>query len=243
MRVIALICARGGSKGLPGKNLLPLGGRPLVVWAIEQALAVNRVGRVIMSTDSEAIAEVARKAGAEVPFLRPTELAQDHSPEWLVWRHALNFIKENEGAYPDVLMVVPTTAPLRTVADLERCLEEFEKGGVDVVVTVTDAHRSPYFNMVRVLDDGTVSLIISPTNTVMRRQEAPVVYDMTTVAYVVRPEFVMTRNNAFEGRVRSVHIPAERALDIDTLLDFRIAEWLMSEKLEKQLRGGSCGIA
>ena len=230
MRVVALICARGGSKGLPGKNIRFLAGRPLIAWAISQAKAVNRVQRVIVSTDSEDIAEVARQAGAEVPFLRPAQLAQDNSPEWLVWRHALDFVKGDAGTYPDGLLVVPATAPLRAVTDLEQCLDEYEKGGVDVVVTVTDAHRSPYFNMVQVRKDGTVGLVIPPMSAIVRRQDVPVVYDLTTVAYVARPEFVMTQNGIFEGRVRSVHVPLERAIDIDTALDFKIAECLMGAR-------------
>lgn len=227
MKVVALICARGGSKGLPGKNIRPLAGKPLIAWAIEQARAVKRIGRIIISTDSEEIATVARQAGAEVPFLRPAELAEDKSPEWLVWRHALDYLKENEGSYPDALIVVPATAPLRAVEDLERCLDEYEKGDADMVITVTDANRSPYFNMVKVLPDGAVGLVIPPDGSITRRQDAPVVYDMTTVAYVANPEFVMTRNGTFEGRVRHVHIPVERALDIDTPLDFKIAECLI----------------
>jgi N-acylneuraminate cytidylyltransferase len=226
--IVALICARGGSKGLPGKNIRLLAGRPLIAWAIAQAQAVPRIGRIIVSTESEQIAAVARQAGADVPFVRPLELAQDDSPEWLVWRHALNYLRASGSAYPDVLIVVPATAPLRSTEDLENCLDEYAKGDADVVITVTDAHRSPYFNMVRRHDDGTVGLIIPPAGKVSRRQDAPVVYDMTTVAYVVRPEFVVTRNGVFEGRVRQVHVPIARALDIDTLLDFRIAECLMS---------------
>lgn len=230
MKVVALICARGGSKGLPGKNIRPLAGQPLIAWSIDQARAVERIERVIVSTDSEEIAVVAREAGAEVPFLRPAELAQDNSPEWLVWRHALNYLNKADGAYPSALIVIPATAPLRAVADLERCLDEYDKGGVDMVITVTDAHRSPYFNMVKVHEDGTVGLVIPPEGSIIRRQDAPVVYDMTTVAYVARPEFVMTRSGVFEGRVRHVHIPAKRALDIDTPLDFRIAECLMGSR-------------
>lgn len=231
MNVVALICARGGSKGLPGKNIRPLAGKPLIAWAIEQARAVKRISRIIVSTDSEEIAAVARQAGAEVPFLRPPELAQDKSPEWLVWRHALDFLKATEGAYPDALIVVPATAPLRAVEDLERCLDEYAKGEADMVITVTDANRSPYFNMVKVLPDGAVGLVIPPEGSITRRQDAPVVYDMTTVAYVAKPEFVMTRNGTFEGRVRHVHIPVERALDIDTPLDFKIAEYLIESDL------------
>jgi CMP-N-acetylneuraminic acid synthetase len=227
MEVVALICVRGGSKGLPGKNIRLLAGKPLLTRAIEQAQAVKRISRIIVSTDSEEIATVARDAGAAVPFLRPAELAQNNSPEWLVWRHALNYLKETDGDYPDALIVVPATAPLRSVGDLERCLDEYEKGGADMVITVTDANRNPYFNMVKVLPDGTVGLVIPPKGSITRRQDAPVVYDMTTVAYVARPEFVMTKNGTFEGRVRYVHIPTERALDIDTPLDFKIAECLL----------------
>lgn len=230
MSIVALICARGGSKGLPGKNLRTLGGRPLIAWAVGQARAVTRIGRVIVSTDSEAIAAAARAAGADVPFMRPAELAQDDSPEWLVWRHALNYLKQADGTYPGALIVIPATAPLRAVDDLERCLDEYQKGEVDVVITVTDAHRSPYYNMVKENSDGTVSLVIPSDGSVGRRQDAPLVYDMTTVAYVARPEFVMTRTETFQGRVRKVHIPAERALDIDTLLDFRIAECLLASR-------------
>lgn len=227
MEVVALICARGGSKGLPGKNIRPLAGRPLIAWSIAQARAVPRIGRIIVSTDSEPIAAVAREAGAEVPFMRPAQLARDDSPEWLAWRHALNYLKESAGAYPDALMAVPATAPLRACADLENCLDEYEEGGADVVITVTEARRNPYFSMVKRDADGTVSLVIRPQGAVFRRQDAPVVYDITPVAYVVRPEFVMTRNGIFEGRVRPVQIPAERAVDIDTLVDFTIAECLL----------------
>ncbi len=230
MRVVALICARGGSKGLPDKNIRLLAGQPLIARAIGQARAVKRINRVIVSTDTEQIAGVARAAGAEVPYLRPAELAQDDSPEWLVWRHALRFLEESEWGRPDALIVVPATAPLRSVTDLERCLDEFEKGGVDVVITVTDAHRSPYFNMVRANADGTVGLVIPPEGPIVRRQDAPVVYDMTTVAYVAAPAFVTTRNGIFEGRVRYVHVPVERALDIDSPLDFRIAECLVRDE-------------
>jgi CMP-N-acetylneuraminic acid synthetase len=230
MNVVALICARGGSKGLPGKNIRPLAGKPLIAWAIGHARAVARIGRVIVSTDSTEIAAVAREAGAEVPFMRPAELAQDTSPEWLVWRHALTYLKDTDGAYPDTLIVVPATAPLRDVSDLEHCLDEYEKGGADMIITVTDAQRSPYFNMVKLMPDGSSGLVIPPDGKIIRRQDAPVVYDMTTVAYVARPEFVMSRMGTFEGRVRQVHVPAERALDIDTPLDFRIAECLMNSR-------------
>jgi CMP-N-acetylneuraminic acid synthetase len=230
MTTVAFIFARGGSKGLPGKNIRPLAGKPLVAWSIEHARAVQRIQRVIVSTDSQQIADVARQYGAEVPFMRPEELARDTSPEWLAWRHALNYLLETDGNLPDVMVSIPTTAPLRLPLDIENSLDEYEKGGVDMVITVTDAHRNPYFNMVKENVDGTVGLVIPPQAALTRRQDTPTVYDMTTVAYVVNPGFVMTHQSTFDGRVRAVHVPLERAIDIDTLMDFRVAESLIAER-------------
>lgn len=227
MRAIAFIFARGGSKGLPGKNIRLLGGKPLIAWSIEQALAVKRIGRVIVSTDSDDIAAVARQYGAEVPFMRPSELARDDSPEWLAWRHALNYLADTDGGLPEAMLSLPATAPLRITQDIENCLDEFEKGDADMVITVSEAHRSPYFNMVKANSDGSVGLVIPPQSSIARRQDVPTVYDMTTVAYVAAPAFVMSHSAVFEGRVRAVHVPVERAIDIDTLLDFQIAECLL----------------
>ena len=226
MKVIAFIFARGGSKALPGKNVRPLAGKPLIAWSIEHARAVERIDRIIVSTDSHEIADVARQNGAEVPFMRPKDLSSDTSPEWLAWRHALNYLLETEGTLPDVMVSIPATAPLRLPLDIENCLDEFEKGDADMVITVTDAHHSPYFNMVKEHVDGTVGLVIPAPTVVTRRQDAPAVYDMTTVAYVVAPRFVMTHDSTFDGRVRAVHVPLERAVDVDTLIDFKIAESL-----------------
>ncbi|MDB9754298.1 acylneuraminate cytidylyltransferase family protein [Amylibacter sp.] len=230
MTVIAFIFARGGSKGLPGKNVRSLAGKPLIAWSIEHALAVQRIDRVIVSTDSEEIADVARQNGAEVPFIRPEKLALDDSPEWLAWRHALNYLKEMEGILPDVMVSVPATAPLRSVIDINNCLDEYEKGDVDMVITVTDAHRSPFFNMAKRNSDGTFGLVIPPSTTLTRRQDVPVVYDMTTVAYVAKPEFVMKHENTFDGKVAAVHVPLERAIDIDTMTDFKMAEFYLSQQ-------------
>lgn len=233
MKATAFIFARGGSKGLPGKNICPLGGKPLIAWSIEHALSVKRIDQVIVSTDSEEIAAVARVYGAEVPFMRPAELAHDDSPEWLAWRHALNYLLETDGGLPEAMVSLPTTAPLRLPLDVENCLDEYEKGGADIVITVTDAHRSPYFNMVKVNADGTVGLVIPPQSAIAHRQDTPMVFDMATVAYVARPDFVITHNATFEGRVRAVQVPPERAIDIDTLLDFQIAECLLNIREQK----------
>ena len=233
--IVGFIFARGGSKGLPGKNILPLAGKPLICWSIEQALAVKRIDRLIVSTDSDDIASVALEAGAEVPFKRPSELSGDASREWLAWRHALNYVKETSGQLPEAMVSVPTTAPLRHVSDIERCIDMYQCGDADIVITVTEAHRSPYFNMVQVNNSGNASIIIPPKKIISGRQEVPEVFDMTTVAYVANSDFVNQYEGPFEGRVKAVHVPTERAIDIDTLLDFQIAEFLM----EKQYRGRS----
>lgn len=230
MTTIAFIFARGGSKGLAGKNTRLLAGKPLIAWSIEHARAIKRIDRVIVSTDSKEIAAVASDYGAEVPFMRPAELARDDSPEWLAWRHALTFLQESEGTLPEVMLSVPTTSPLRLPIDLENCLDEFSKGDADMVITISNAHRNPWFNMVKESEDGLVSLVIEPASGIIRRQDAPTVFDMTTVAYVARPQFVMEQMGAFSGRVRAVKVPLERAIDIDNLFDFELAEFLINRR-------------
>jgi len=228
MTIVAFIFCRGGSKGLPGKNIRLLGGKPLIAWSIDQARSVKCIDRVIVSTDCEDIAAVARNFGAEVPFIRPTELAQDESSEWLAWRHALSYLYDSTGVFPTSMVSVPATAPLRLPLDIEKCIDLYEEGGVDLVITTTTAHRNPYFNMVKVNSDGTIALVNTPDAPIVRRQDAPEVFDMATVCYVANPEFVMTSNSHFEGRVKAVNIPPERSIDIDNLLDFNFAEYLLN---------------
>ncbi len=230
MNIIALICARSGSKGIPDKNIKLLDGKPLITRSINQAKELNEINRIIVSTDSKEIANIAIDAGAEVPFMRPIELAQDNVPEWLVWRHALECIKREGNDFPDILIVIPVTAPLRTVDDLKNCLKEYQKGDADIIITVTESNRNPYFNMVKINEEGVVSLVIPPEKKITRRQEAPNIYDMTTVAYVVTPKFILEKDNMFSGKVRHVQVPIERALDIDTPYDLKIAELLLSKK-------------
>ena len=225
-----MIPARGGSKGIPGKNIKELAGKPLIGYTCEAALASKKLDRVICSTDSEEIAAVARDYGAEVPFMRPVELASDTANEWAVWQHALDYIKKSDyNNSVDAIVSLPTTAPLRNVIDVEKCLDEYEHSNVDVVITVTKAHRNPYFNMIINDQNGYSSLVISGGK-VIRRQDAPDVYDMTTVAYVASSEYVVNSNGLFDGRVRSVEVPIERAIDVDTELDFIIAERILAIK-------------
>jgi N-acylneuraminate cytidylyltransferase len=233
LRATAFIFARGGSKGLPGKNLLQLSGKPLIAWAIEHALSVKRIDRVIVSTDSEEIAKVAKEFGAEVPFIRPAELATDESPEWLAWRHALLYLKEATGKMPTVMVSIPATSPLRSTLDIENCLDKFENGSADIVITVKEADRSPYFNMVRDNLDGSVSLLNNLDSGFTRRQDVPTAYDVLTVCYVARSAFILENESLFDGRVEAVLVPNERALDIDTPYDFQIAKAIILSREEE----------
>lgn len=225
-RLAACVFARGGSKGLPDKNIRNFGGKPLIAWSIEQALELASVDEVLVSTDSIEIAEIAQKYGATIPFIRPSELAKDNSPEWMAWRHMLSYLFERDGRMPDAMLSVPTTAPLRLVSDIQRCVEAFELGKTDAIVTVTDAHRSPFFNMVALDQLGFANLVVASKSNIFHRQESPEVFDMTTAAYVIDAEFAMKHSGIFAGRVKAVHLPIERAIDIDTILDFEIAEFL-----------------
>ena len=236
MKIAAFIFARGGSKGLPGKNIKSFCGKPLIAWSIEQVLAVDGVENVFVSTDSLEIAAVAKEFGAQIPFIRPAELAGDASPEWDAWQHALNYYEEFAGGLPDIFLSVPATSPLRVTGDIGRALDEFKKGDVDAVITVTEAHRSPFFNMIKVDDGAYCQPVIRLGKTLDRRQDSPPVYDMTTVAYALRPEFIRTSDSLFEGRVRAVHVPLERSIDIDTLFDFEIAEFLYKNRANKNVK-------
>lgn len=224
MRTVCFIFARGGSKGLPGKNIKPLAGKPLIAHSIATARACPRIETVVVSTDDAAIADAARAWGAEVPFIRPAELATDTAPEWLAWRHAIDWFERECGAF-DVFLSLPPTSPFRAVADVDACIDALATDPrADAVITVRHAERSPYFNMVSLDLQGYAGLVIPPAGGIARRQDAPPVYDITTVAYAVRPDYVRRADRLFAGAVRSVEVPAERALDIDTPYDFELAQ-------------------
>jgi N-acylneuraminate cytidylyltransferase len=223
---LGLICARAGSKGIKDKNLQRLGDKSLVEIAIAHALESRYVTSVIVSTDSPEIAQQAELAGASVPLMRPQSLCQDDSPEWLVWRHALNWFETAHERLPNLLVVVPPTSPLRDATDIDRCVERMQEGDVDVVMTMTAARRNPSFNMVRASGNDQVRLVIDDINGVATRQSAPQVFDMTTVAYVVKPNLVLSAESMWAGRVAGVEVPTSRALDIDDEIDLQLARVL-----------------
>ncbi|WP_406821266.1 cytidylyltransferase domain-containing protein [Pseudomonas sp. KnCO4] len=233
MSVFAFIFARGNSKGLPGKNIKPLGDIPLIAHSIRVAQQVQGIDKVFVSTDSQAIAEVARAYSAEV-IVRPDELATDTAAEWLAWRHAIAYLQARGESF-DIFISLPATSPLRNTDDVRNCLASLDKD-TDVVVTVTPAARSPYFNMV-VRDAEGNSQLVCAGKRVHRRQDAPAVYDMTTVAYVTRPMFVLNNERIFSGRVKSVVVPRERAVDIDDIYDFKMAEMLYADRESAHVEG------
>lgn len=222
MKNYAFIFARGGSKGLPGKNIKPLAGKPLLHYSIDSALAAPSIEQVFVSTDDAEIAQVARNGGAIV-IDRPAELASDTSPEWLSWRHAIEWVRANYGDF-DGFISLPATAPLRAVSDIENAIEQRMSVGADICISVTPASRSPFFNMVQQTDSGMVELVIKPQGEVARRQDAPAVFDITTVVYATTPEFVLNHYGLFSGNVTSIEVPKERAVDIDDIYDFMLAE-------------------
>lgn len=228
--VLGAIFARGGSKGVPKKNIKELAGKPLIAYAIETGLAISKINKLIVSTDDREIAEVSLKYGAEVPFIRPAELAKDDSPELLSWKHAIITMQEQLKHKIDILLTIPTTSPLRNISDVENVLQALLNSDADIVVTVKEADRNPYFNMLIVDDSGYARLPMNSDKIISRRQESPKIYDMTTVAYAARAGYILRTDSVLAGKVKVVVVPKERSLDIDTLLDFEIADFLMKKK-------------
>lgn len=218
----AFIFCRGGSKGVTNKNIRPAGGKPLLEWAIESALASSYISRVAVSTDSSRIAGVALAAGASV-LERPPELATDDASELFAWRHAIEAERETLNG---VFISLPATSPLRSSRDIDTAMEEFSKGKCDIVFGISPSHRSPYLNMVTRDEADQISLV-NPGFKAVRRQDVPMVYDITTCVYVGSVAYIESCESLMSGRVGSVEIPPQRALDIDTPFDLHLADLLL----------------
>jgi N-acylneuraminate cytidylyltransferase len=226
--VLAVIPARGGSKGLPGKNTRPFAGLPLIAHSIEFARLCPEVTRAIVSTDSDEIAEVARQCGGEVPFRRPMELARDDTPLWAVLRHALSAVEANDGAY-DALILLDPTSPAREPADVSEPLRRLRAAReVDGVVGVSRPDFNPIWHCV-VERDGVMANLIEDGARYTRRQDAPMVYRINGSIYVWRAEFVRREPRGWwpHGRHLLHEIPERRAMSIDTLDEFERAEVLV----------------
>ena len=225
-KTIAFIFARGGSKGLPKKNQLLLSDHPLIAYSIYIAKINKFIDDVYVSTDSKEIEKIAIDYGAKV-IVRPFELAQDNAPEFLSWKHAVNTLI-NEGVYFDKFISLPPTSPLRSLKDTEICLEKLNSKN-EIVITVTPSQRNPWFNMVKLDTESFASRLIAG-ETISRRQDAPKSFDITTVAYTTTTDFILNFSSIWEGNVKGVIIPKERALDIDDKYDFTVAEYLIKKR-------------
>ncbi len=229
MTTNAIIFARGGSKGLPGKNIKPLAGKPLIQYSIELALTCPLIDQTYVSTEDAEIASIARQAGARI-INRPENLAKDTSAEWHAWQHAINHINKTDGPF-ETFVSLPATSPLRAECDVQNAIAKFSATNADVCISVTPGGRSPYFNMVTLDEEGKTSLFCPPSGLIHRRQDAPMVYDVTTVIYVAKTSFILNNSSLFQGFVTSIEVPKERAIDIDDIYDFKFAEVLLEGQI------------
>lgn len=225
LSTVATICARGGSQGLPGKNVRPLAGKPLIVHSIEQALGCPLIHAVYVSTDDEGIADIARRAGANVPFLRPAELATASAPKLPVIRHLVEAIEAAGVAIGRIVDLQPT-APLRNVSDIAACLDLLD-AETDCVITGCLGHENPYFNMVELDESGDAGLSKPLAEGITGREMAPPVYVMNGSVYVWHRATLA--KGIWGGRTRLHVMPRERSVDIDSAIDFQLAELLMRE--------------
>jgi CMP-N-acetylneuraminic acid synthetase len=226
---LALILARGGSKGVPRKNLAKVAGRPLIAWTIAAALAVRTPLRVVVTTDCPEIARVARSLGAEVPFLRPAELARDDSPGMPPILHALEWLQAHEGYRPATVLCLQPTSPLRTAADIDRAFALLEERGADSVVSVTRANPHPFL-VKRLTDDGCLEDFILPDQPRERRQDYPPAYALNGAIYLTRTEIVRAQGTMFPAGTVALVMPPERSLDVDTLWDLHLANLILKDE-------------
>lgn len=233
MKILLTLCARKGSKGVFDKNIRALLGKPLIAHSIEQALAWGRAERIIVSTDSEEIAGIAREYGAEIPFLRPESLAQDMTPKVETLRHALRECERVYSSRFDVIVDLDVTAPLRKAGDIENCYQLFLSRNPDTLYSVVPSRRNPYFNMVEVGQDGYAKLCKALPQATTRRQDAPAVYDMNASIYFYQRAFLMNPANKSPISSQGIVYVMEDwcGFDIDHELDFKWIEFLMKEKL------------
>jgi CMP-N,N'-diacetyllegionaminic acid synthase len=227
---LGTICARGGSRGVPGKNIRELAGHPLIAYSIATARRCDFIDRVIVSTDSEEIAAVARRYGAEVPFLRPAELASHTAAKVPAIQHAVREVERERRGEIDLVVDLDPTAPLRTVDEVRACWELVQTPETDVVFTATLADKNPYFNMVEVTD-GYARLSKKTEPPVVRRQDAPSVYAMNASIYAYRRGHLMNDGRVVAPRSRIVEMPPERSRDVDGPLDFAFLEFLVRERI------------
>ena len=238
MNILGVIPARGGSKGVPKKNIKPLAGRPLLAWTIDAARASRHITRLIVSTDSQEIADVARECGAEIPFLRPADISGDLATDVQFLQHAIHFLKEKEGYEPDIVLRLPPTSPLRTAEHIDEGIEKLlAMPYADSVRPITEAPKHPY-KMWRIDENGIFLVPFlnkeftgfdEPQN--LPRQLFPKVYVHTGAMDVMRLTTLMDQQSTSGKKVGYFFMAPEDSINIDSSIDFEIAEILMKRRL------------
>ena len=237
-KVLAVIPARGGSKGVPRKNIRSVCGRPLITYTIEHARAAQHLFyRIIVSTDDEEIATVAREHGAEVPFLRPANLARDESPMIPMLQHAVDFIEKQDGVRMDWICLLQPTEPFRTVSDIEQCLRLGFAGGCDSVITVVRVFATHPILMKRIEDDVLLPFCVEEREGTRRQDYQPAAYMRNGSIYLSRRDALMEQGSIWGQTIRPYVMPLERSVSIDTELDLKLAELMMSEQIALERSG------
>lgn len=236
MKVLGVVTARGGSKGLPGKNLKLLGGKPLIAYTIEAAVASQALDRLILSTEDDAIAEAARALGCEVPFTRPAELAQDETPHLPVIQHAVRWLDDQAGYRPDAVMILQPTSPLRAPADIGAAVALLEQSGADSVLSVSEvpAHAHPMRALRVDAADQAVLFVTGEgvRHRINRRQDLPAAWMMNGAIYLCRTRVLFADSPSLYGNRVVVHrMPARRGLSIDDAHDWAEAERALAATL------------
>jgi len=227
--IIAIIPARGSSKGIPRKNIRLLCGKPLIAYTIEAALSSKYIDKAVVSTEDGEIAKIAREYGAEV-IERPLELAQDDTPSLPVFQQVIKHLEEVRKFHPDIIVILQPTSPLRTVDDIDGAIEKFLSVDCDSVVSVCQASHPPQW--MYTLEGDRVTPVIEGAKKITRRQDVPKVYQLNGAVYVTRRDIIMKENRVLGGDMRAYIMPVERSVDIDTELDFKLAELLIKERTQ-----------
>ena len=230
MKALGIIPARGGSRGVPRKNIRLLYGKPLIQYTAEAALASRRLSRVILSTEDEEIAEVGRGCGLEVPFLRPAELARDETPTLPVVQHAVRWI-EDEGDRYDLICVLQPTNPMRQTADIDACLVMFEDNDLDSVISVLTVPHEYNPHWVYLRDEaGLLRLSTGETDPLPRRQALPAAFHREGSVYVTRRDVLMKENSLYGKRLQGHLMSANQCINIDTEKDWQRAEKMLNTR-------------
>lgn len=221
-KILAIIPARGGSKGVPGKNVKELAGKPLITWTIEAARHSKYIDRLILSSEDSEIIEIAKQYGCDVPFTRPIELAQDDTPTMDVIMHVIEQCEDF-----DYIVLLQPTSPLRTTEDIDGCIQKLIENKADFCVSVTEAAKSPYW-MYTMKDDRMYPLM-QQEQMKTRRQELPVVYALNGAVYVAKTDALLIEKSFLNERTIGYTMPQEKSFDIDTITDFKICEYLLAD--------------